>query len=86
MFAAVPLDEKLSSLEEVSSLVLAAEGILSEGVQAELSRLSHSSDEGILRASAEIGGGSESLLSLCRTSYFEQSWIRSDFVRTLVVC
>ena len=53
MSAADPTDEKLSSLEEVSSLVLAAEGILSECVLAELSSLSHSSDEGGLRASAE---------------------------------
>ena len=53
MSAADPPDEELSSLGEVSSLVLAAEGILSEGVLAELSSLSHSSDEGGLRASVE---------------------------------
>ena len=53
MSAADPPDEELSSLEEMSSLVLAAEGILSEGALAKMSSSSHSSDEGGLRASAE---------------------------------
>ena len=53
MSAADPPDKELSSHDEVSFLVLAAEGILSKGILGEFSSLSQCSGEGGLQASAE---------------------------------